>query len=125
MGGIFRVGIGGAVSEFFFDANNDIEPNAGVLVDSKRGALYGTTSGGLNNGGTVFAIVPPAQKTTLYDFCSQPNCLDGDVPLASVVEDQAGNLYGTTKRGGTNDLGIVYEVVQSLPTEATQNERQH
>jgi len=35
-------------------------------------------------------------ETVLYNFCSQPNCADGENPVASLTPDDAGNFYGTT-----------------------------
>jgi len=42
---------------------------------------------------------------------------DGGWPYAGVTEDSAGNLYGTTSRGGTGDCagkgmgcGVVFEI---------------
>jgi len=46
----------------------------------------------------------------LYNFCQQTNCTDGQSPSASLIKDNAGNLYGTTKQGGANDLGVVFEI---------------
>jgi uncharacterized repeat protein (TIGR03803 family) len=76
-------------------------PIAG-LVQASDGNLYGTTStgGNANNGGTVFRMTPQGRLTTLYDFCSQPNCADGKYPAAALVEGSDGNLYGTTELGG-------------------------
>jgi uncharacterized repeat protein (TIGR03803 family) len=31
-----------------------------------------------------------------------------------VIEDEAGNLYGTTRQGGAYNQGVVFEIVQSL-----------
>jgi uncharacterized repeat protein (TIGR03803 family) len=78
-------------------------PIAG-LVQASDGNLYGTTStgGNANNGGTVFRMTPQGTLTTLYDFCSQPNCADGKYPAAALVEGSDGNLYGTTELGGTH-----------------------
>ena len=36
----------------------------------------------------------------LYNFCSLPNCSDGEAPIAGVTFDGKGNLYGTTSVGG-------------------------
>jgi hypothetical protein len=88
---------------------------AGLIQDT-AGNLYGTTSdGGANTGansgkggGTVFKLAPPAQpggewtETVLYSFCSAKNCTDGESPLAGLIQDTAGNLYGTTEYGGAN-----------------------
>jgi uncharacterized repeat protein (TIGR03803 family) len=119
-GGVFRLGPHGGGVDFSFssDGSNGNMPAAGVLIDSKHPALYGTTeTGGANNAGTVFKMVAPAQETVMYSFCSQPSCADGLGPLASLVEDASGNLYGTTKLGGANNQGAVFEIVQSIPKE--------
>jgi uncharacterized repeat protein (TIGR03803 family) len=83
------------------------------------GAFYGTTEGGGANGqdaGTVFKLTKPASpgalwtETALYSFCSANGCSDGETPLAGVVFDKAGNLYGTTYAGGANGYGTVFEL---------------
>jgi uncharacterized repeat protein (TIGR03803 family) len=71
------------------------------------GALYGTTvdGGDLNcqppgnsavGCGTVFKL-DRTGETVLYSFENGP---DGGFPVAGVVRDAAGNLYGTTEDGG-------------------------
>jgi uncharacterized repeat protein (TIGR03803 family) len=119
-GGILGLGSQGGAAEFYFSGTNGYTPAAGVLIDARRAALYGTTSIGGTGQGNVFEMVSPTEETVLYDFCSQPNCADGDEPLASLIEDASGNLYGTTKFGGgssncDNGCGVVFEIVQSLP----------
>jgi uncharacterized repeat protein (TIGR03803 family) len=47
---------------------------------------------------------------TLYKFCSQTNCTDGDAPAGALVIDSSGNLYGTTDDGGNENGGVVYEL---------------
>jgi uncharacterized repeat protein (TIGR03803 family) len=81
-------------------------PAAGLIMD-KKGNLYGTTlEGGLLNGncegscGTVFKISSTGEESLLYNFCSEPNCEDGDNPYATLVMDKEGNLYGTASAGG-------------------------
>jgi uncharacterized repeat protein (TIGR03803 family) len=80
-----------------------IDPFAG-LVQATNGYLYGTTvSGGANSkGGTVFKITPSGALTTLYSFCSQSGCTDGNGPVAGLVQATNGDLYGTTGYGGAN-----------------------
>ena len=71
------------------------------LIFDKAGTLYGTTSGGgLYGHGTIFKLDTAGTLTTLYSFCSQANCADGENPMAGLVRDQAGNLYGTAPGGG-------------------------
>jgi uncharacterized repeat protein (TIGR03803 family) len=73
------------------------------LVRDKAGNLYGTTgSGGAYGYGTVFELMPRAgggwTEKVLHSF--NFNGRDGIYPTAGVVQDAAGNLYGTTELGG-------------------------
>jgi len=80
--------------------------------------LYGTTTqGGANGrGGTIFKITPGGVLTTLYSFCSQPNCTDGSQPFAALVQATNGDFYGTTAAGGASagyDYGTVFKITPS------------
>jgi uncharacterized repeat protein (TIGR03803 family) len=82
-----------------------------ALIKDKSGNLYGTTAaGGEHGGGTVFEFSASGVFTTLYNFCSQTGCTDGDSPRAGLVMDKNGNLYGTTYYGGANNFGTVFEL---------------
>jgi uncharacterized repeat protein (TIGR03803 family) len=87
------------------------DPNDTPVLD-EAGNLYGTTQGGGANGyGTVYELSPGANGWTeqiLYSFGSSPE--DGTTPLAAVVLDPAGNIYGATRYGGTFDIGTVFEL---------------
>src|SRR5271169_460615 len=55
--------------------------------------------------GTVFEIAKTAAgyastPTILYSFCAQTNCADGAGPVADLITDDGGNLFGTTGSGG-------------------------
>jgi hypothetical protein len=52
-------------------------------------------------------------ETVLYNFCSQPNCADGDSPHYQLASDGAGNFYGTTFEGG-QEYGVGYGTVFEL-----------
>jgi uncharacterized repeat protein (TIGR03803 family) len=102
-------------------ANDGTGPYAALIMD-KSGKLYGTTyAGGLYRQGTVFALTPPSGTQTtwteaiLYDFCALAKCADGAEPAASLLMDAAGNLYGTTYRGGVSNIssncGTVFELI--------------
>ena len=89
----------------------------GSLVQGTDGNFYGTTSerGSTENGGTVFKITPSGTLTTLYSFCSQPNCTDGSSPWAGLVQGSDGNFYGTTQFGGSSNAcesgcGTVFKI---------------
>jgi uncharacterized repeat protein (TIGR03803 family) len=111
-GGVFRLQHGtNKQQSFVFSGQNGAQPHAGVTIDSARAALYGTTAqGGSGKAGVVYKIVASGQETVLYNFCQQTNCADGQQPLGSLLEDSSGNLYGTTRVGGANGQGVVFEI---------------
>ena len=81
----------------------------GGLVQATDGNFFGsTTAGGADETdcsggcGTLFEITPAGQLTTLYSFCSQANCADGDGPYAGLLQATNGNFYGTALFGGTS-----------------------
>jgi uncharacterized repeat protein (TIGR03803 family) len=81
-------------------------PQAGLILD-QAGNLYGTTSfGGANGWGVVFKLTPNPgagwKESVLYSFCAPESCGDGSSPVASLILDASGNLYGTTNYGGNN-----------------------
>jgi uncharacterized repeat protein (TIGR03803 family) len=88
-----------------------IYPSGGLIRDA-AGNLYSTTGGGgsstancsqVGSCGTVFKLDSTGHETVLYNFCSQgANCTDGFAPAAGLIQDAAGNLYGTTSYGGAN-----------------------
>ena len=87
-------------------------PAAGLIFDS-GGHLYGTTYvGGVSDYGTVFELSPPTAgrtawtETVLHRFAGT----DGTNPVAGLIFDAAGNLYGTTLGGGVSDYGTVFEL---------------
>jgi uncharacterized repeat protein (TIGR03803 family) len=80
-----------------------------ALIQAKDGDLYGIMQvGGANGSGTIFKITLSGTLTTLYSFCSQPACTDGQYPAAALVQARNGNLYGTTADGGAHGDGTVF-----------------
>ena len=89
--------------------NDGMFPFGGVIFHS--GNLYGTTyQGGPDGYGTAFALSWKADsgwhETGLYFFDGE----DGKDPGAGLTVDHAGNLYGTTILGGTNDYGTAFKL---------------
>jgi uncharacterized repeat protein (TIGR03803 family) len=84
-------------------------PNGTLVLDS-AGNAYGTTYAGGGNGNVYKLIRGTGGKwtrTILYGFGSSgPNH-----PLAGIVFDSAGNIYGTTTQGGIHHAGDVFELV--------------
>ncbi|HET6246261.1 MAG TPA: choice-of-anchor tandem repeat GloVer-containing protein [Tepidisphaeraceae bacterium] len=83
-------------------------PYGSVTFDSS-GNLFGTTyGGGTSNDGTIFEVAPgSASATTIASF----NGSNGRYPTAALSIDAAGNLFGDTSGGGTNNDGTVFEIV--------------
>ena len=87
----------------FQGGSDGSNPYAGLIMD-RSGNLYGTTeyggTGGIVSAGTVFEVTPDGREKVLWNFCSRNSCDDGEFPLAGLIRDKAGNLYGTTAWGG-------------------------
>jgi hypothetical protein len=89
------------------------------LIADSAGNLYGVTEFGGNGQcnlyqipgcGTVFELSPGAgawTETILYNFQGSS---DGELPAVALVNDSAGNLYGTTMLSGGSNPGIVFEL---------------
>jgi uncharacterized repeat protein (TIGR03803 family) len=113
-GTIFKINLQGKLSTLSSFQNTFVnlaggELPIGGLVQARNGELYGTTFyGGANDTatnalfGTIFRITTTGVLTTLYSFCSQPNCSDGVQPWAALIQADNGDLYGTTLRSGPN-----------------------
>jgi uncharacterized repeat protein (TIGR03803 family) len=120
-GTIFNITLSGRLttlysfcSQIYCAVRGGADPRAG-LVQATDGHLYGTTAvGGANGGGTVFEITPRGGLTTLYNFCSQSGCTDGESPMGGLVQDTNGKLYGTTGYGGANGYGTVFSLSVDL-----------
>jgi uncharacterized repeat protein (TIGR03803 family) len=93
-------------------------PSSGIVFDA-AGNAYGTTmEGGDSAAGTVFELVAPVQNGR-YQLLWSFNDSNGDLPIGSPVLDKAGNLYGATFRGGSEEgdcsgvsgCGVVYQIV--------------
>ena len=91
----------------FLSPGKGANPETGVIRDS-AGNLYGTTkSGGRRNAGVVYKLDTSGRETVLHSFTSGA---DGGGPIAGVIRDSAGNLYGTTFYGGAANGGVVYKL---------------
>ncbi len=96
-------------------------PLGGVVV-GPNGALYGTTyERGMYGYGVTFELRPGAtfcrsvlcywNETVLYSFTGMP---DGEYPYyENLAFDQAGDIYGTTLRGGMYGYGTTFELTPS------------
>jgi len=83
------------------------------LIQDAMGNLHGTTyiggDAGCSDGqgagcGTVFEVTNNGKETVLYKFKGS----DGLNPLAGLLQDKQGNLYGTTEYGGHSTACPLY-----------------
>lgn len=123
---VFKIDTAGneTVLHSFTGAPDGATPYSGLILDD-AGNLYGTTLQGGTGGcpapsgigvalagpigcGSVFKIDTTGKETVLYSFAG--GTTDGANPVADLLIDADGNLYGTTVLGGTANGGTVFEL---------------
>jgi uncharacterized repeat protein (TIGR03803 family) len=86
---------------------------SGGLIQATDGNLYGAASqGGANDCGTIFKLTTQGTLLWHYDF---PCGIGGATPVASPLQANDGNFYGTTDRGGSSPypgFGTIYKLDQ-------------
>jgi uncharacterized repeat protein (TIGR03803 family) len=105
----------------FTGGSDGLSPVAQLIKD-KAGNLYGTTAGGgggpcFDGCGTVFKLAPDGTETVLHAFAGGS---DGAEPVAQLIKDKAGNLYGTTEEGGSTGCGSGCGTVFKLAANGTE-----
>jgi uncharacterized repeat protein (TIGR03803 family) len=102
---------------FSLDGVTGSQPYQMNLIQATDGNLYGTTLNGGSNDkpgasmyGTIFKMTPSGTLTSLYSFCAQAGCPDGNNVYAGLVQGTDGNFYGTTQAGGAYGLGTVFRI---------------
>jgi len=108
-GTVFKLAPDGTESilHAFSDGNDGGVPGCSLLLD-KNGNLYGTTQvGGNSNKGSVFEVSHDGAEKVLYSFKGGD---DGAQPIAGVVMDSSGNIYGTTINEGPYGGGTVFKL---------------
>jgi uncharacterized repeat protein (TIGR03803 family) len=116
---VFKVTPDGTESVLYaFQGGSDgAGPESNPIMDG-NGNLFGTTfDGGASNRGTVFKLAADGMENVLYAFTYGS---DGFFPTAGLVEDGAGNLYGTTSDGGVKCGGGGCGTVFKLTPEGTE-----
>ena len=82
---------------------------AAPLLQAQDGDLYGTTQwGGANNVGVLFRMNHHGQLTVLHSFVQDGS--DGYVPAAGLMQDDNGDIWGTTTFGGALFSGTVFRL---------------
>jgi uncharacterized repeat protein (TIGR03803 family) len=82
-------------------------PYGTPAVDA-NGNMYGGTGGcGTSNFGVVWKVSKNGTETILHNFSGAS---DGQSPLAGVILDADGNIYGSTNTGGASGFGTAFEI---------------
>lgn len=93
-----------------FEGGLHLGPYANLVMDP-AGNLYGTTfADGRYGYGTAFKLTRSGQSwtySTLHDFTGGT---DGASPMAPLIFDASGNLYGTASSGGQYSAGVVFKI---------------
>ncbi len=84
-----------------FEGTNGSEP-FGPMIQGTDGNLYGE----------IFRVTPGGELSSLYNFCSLPNCADGKSSSPPILGID-GNLYGVALNSGEGSFqysGILYKL---------------
>jgi uncharacterized repeat protein (TIGR03803 family) len=101
-GTVFNVTPGGTLTTLYNfcsegtspDCTDGLSPLDRLIQGADRNFYGVTAGGGAALGGTIFKITPSGGLTTFYNFCSQPDCADGDAPEGRVIQGADGNFLG-------------------------------
>jgi len=117
LGTVFKIDASGNESILYsFQAGDSVGGPVSNLILDPAGNLYGTSeSGGRSSAGSIFEVSSSTGAyTLLHTFSYYPS---GNFPVAGLVLDKAGNLYGTTSSGGEGNCaedagcGLVFKLV--------------
>jgi uncharacterized repeat protein (TIGR03803 family) len=90
---------------------------SGGLIQGVGGDFYGTTrAGGTPSNscpsgcGTIYKMTATGVVTTIYSFCPQNYCPDGESPVGNLAQGPDGNFYGTAFYGGLYKAGTFFKI---------------
>jgi uncharacterized repeat protein (TIGR03803 family) len=112
MGVLFKVSKSGKQTVLYSFAGKPDAANPGsdLLLDT-AGNIYGASYyGGVSGFGAIFKVTKSGKEKVLYSFGAAP---DGNYPGSGLIQDDAGNLYGTTGYGGDSGNGTVFKISKS------------
>lgn len=111
-GAVYDLDLSGERVLYNFPEGNDqsILFASGTLARETDGSLYGTVSFGFQdeNFGELYKLDAAGNFTVSHEFLGNP---DGASPQAGVIRDAAGNIYGTTQKGGAFDAGTIFKLI--------------
>jgi len=82
-----------------------------TLAMDMLGDIFGTTyAGGTSGRGTVFRLSADGTGNYTHSVLMHFTSATGEYPLDGVLIDAAGNLFGTTRQGGANGVGVAFRM---------------
>jgi uncharacterized repeat protein (TIGR03803 family) len=120
-GSFFKLTTKGKITPYPFNPNLTQGATPNLPVEGTDGNFYGTTqlggdlSCGLHGCGAIYKVTSGGKITVLHGFTGYVSAtkFDGSVPYGILVQDNGGNLYGTTYYGGSNNAGTVFKITPS------------
>lgn len=128
-GTFFRITPSGTLTTLvdgFFCAGTGCYPSNTFTLGSD-GNLYSVFNNGGNEGpyilgGTFYELTTTGGFQVLYNFCSQANCADGEIPVGSPIQGNDGNFYGTASSrlnsSPADYTGVLYQLVPAAALQA-------
>ena len=101
---------GYATMNSLFQYNADGADPAATLTQGADGTLYGVAyTGGTTGSGTIYSLTTDGAFTLLYTFGTS-GAVSGVNPASALTPGPGGNFYGTTRYGGDDGVGIIYQL---------------
>jgi uncharacterized repeat protein (TIGR03803 family) len=115
-GTFFKLTTKGVITIYPFDYTDGYEPN--LPTQGSDGNFYGTTQyggGGTCECGVIYKATPAGKITVLHVFTGDVSATsyDGNRPIGVLVQDNDGNLWGTTYQGGKYNEGTIFKIATS------------
>jgi len=100
----------------FPTCSDGLSPGGALLLKSRD--VFGTTysGGNANSGGVLYELSRKGKLRLIHVFCKKAPCRDGLLPIAGVIADVNGSLYGVAKEGGASGGGLIYKLAQDADT---------
>jgi len=107
-GTVFCMTTNGALTwSFTLPGTNGLVPDG--LIQGWDGNLYGTTAGdGTNSFGAIFSVATNGTLNWSFSLPEAPG--GGNFPYPTLMQATDGNLYGTTRAGGSFGQGSIYQI---------------
>ncbi|MGB8734094.1 MAG: choice-of-anchor tandem repeat GloVer-containing protein [Candidatus Sulfotelmatobacter sp.] len=94
-----------------FDGTNGADPGLSPIQGTDGNLYGGTGSGGEYGQGVLFKMTPTGALTTIYNFCAESGCPDGNGGAPEVLGTD-GNFYGETGFGGAFGDGTLFKFTE-------------